>query len=250
MDTKNKIIKVRSLSADFDSRKILDDISFDVFEKDITVILGGSGSGKTTVLKHILSLYDLQSGEIDVLGHKLNDIQEEELSELYLNIGVVFQNGALLNSLTVGENVALPLQQHTRIPNDIIEKIVKMKLKLVNLDSSYDLYPAQLSGGMLKRASIARAIVMDPPVLFCDEPGAGLDPVSLASLDALLLNLRDRLGVSIVMVTHEVSSIMRVADRIIFLELGKAIYEGTLQKALDSEIPPIKDFFGKGKGNA
>jgi phospholipid/cholesterol/gamma-HCH transport system ATP-binding protein len=243
-----KIIKVRSLTAEIEGRKILEDISFDVYKKDITVILGGSGSGKTTLMKHILSLYDLQFGEIEIIDQKLSEIQENELSELYLKIGVVFQNGALLNSITVGENVALPLKQHTEIPDEIIEKIVKMKLKLVNLDNSYDLYPSQLSGGMLKRASIARAIIMDPPLLFCDEPGAGLDPVSLAALDSLLLDLRDRLGVSIVMVTHEVSSIMRIADRIIFLEKGKAIYEGSLEKALSSEIPALKDFFGKGKG--
>jgi phospholipid/cholesterol/gamma-HCH transport system ATP-binding protein len=246
---KKKIIELNELSAKFDDRKILKNISFSVYERDITVILGGSGSGKTTVLKHILSLYDIQEGEINVLGHNLKEIQEDELNELYLDIGVVFQNGALLNSLNVGENVALPLKQHTDMPDELIEKVVKMKLRLVNLDNAYHLYPSQLSGGMLKRASIARAIIMDPPVLFCDEPGAGLDPVSLASLDKLLLNLRKQLGISIVMVTHEVSSIKRVADRIIFLENGKVLYSGQLQDALNSDINQIQEFFGKAKGN-
>lgn len=158
-------------------------------------------------------------------------------------MGVFYQNGGLLNSLTVAENVALPLNQHTNLPQDLIDEIVFMKLGLVNLQHAFYLYPSQLSGGMMKRAALARAIVMDPPILFCDEPGAGLDPVSLEILDQLILNLKNKLGMSIIMVTHEVSSILRVANRIIFLDKGVVVFEGPLDEALHSTQPAVNEFF-------
>ena len=148
----------------------------------------------------------------------------------------------------MGENVALPLQQHTDLPDEIIERLVKLKLRLVNLEGTYNMLPSSLSGGMLKRAALARAIIMDPPILFCDEPGSGLDPVSLASLDNLILNLQRLLGITVIMITHEVSSIFRVADRIIFIDEGRVIFEGTLDEALNSENKPLKEFFRKGRG--
>jgi len=154
----------------------------------------------------------------------------------------------LLNSLTVGENVALPLQQHTDLPDEMIERMVKLKLRLVNLEGTYNMLPSSLSGGMLKRAALARAIIMDPPILFCDEPGSGLDPVSLASLDNLILNLQRLLGITVIMITHEVSSIFRVADRIIFIDEGKVIFEGTLDEAVTAENKSLEEFFRKGRG--
>lgn len=240
---KDKVIEVKNLGVTFDEDTILTDVSFDIFKGEVTVILGSSGSGKSTVLRHLLSLYPIQQGSISILGKDLEGITEDEQLELYLQMGVFYQNGALLNSMTVGENVALPLKQHTRLSDAIIEDVVRMKLGLVNLVHAQHLFPAQLSGGMLKRAALARAIIMDPPLVFLDEPGAGLDPVSLASLDKLILNLRKQLGTTIVIVTHEVSSILRIADRIVFLEAGKVYYSGLLKDALTEGGESIKRFF-------
>lgn len=240
---KEKVIAVENLHAAFEDRIILSGVSFSAFKGEVTVLLGGSGSGKTTVLKHLLGLYPITGGRISVLGKDVATLREVEQVELYLQMGVFYQSGALLNSLTVAENVALPLMQHTKLPSDLIREIVYMKLGLVNLTHAYHLYPSQLSGGMLKRAALARAIVMDPPLLFCDEPGAGLDPISLESLDQLILNLKNKLGMSIVMVTHEVSSIMRIANKIVFLDQGKVVFEGALEDALKSEQEAVKAFF-------
>lgn len=237
------VIEVRDLHASFDGLDILSGVSFTALKGEVTVILGGSGSGKTTLLKHLLSLYPVEEGSIRVLGRDLKSLREVEQVELYLQMGVFYQTGALLNSLTVAENVALPLEQHTNLPAAMIRDLVRMKLGLVNLEHALHMYPSQLSGGMLKRAALARAIALDPPILFCDEPGAGLDPISLESLDNLILNLKDQLGISIIMVTHEVSSIMRVASKIVYLDRGRVVFEGPLEKALESDIRSVHDFF-------
>ena len=242
MDQK-RIVEVNGLSATFGNRRVLKDVAFNAYEGEVTVILGESGSGKTTILKHLLGLYDIQEGYVSVLNRNIAELNETEQKQLYLQMGVFYQNGGLLNSLTVGENVSLPLEQHTKISGEIIKRIVLTKLQMVNLVDVYDLYPSQLSGGMLKRAALARAMVMDPKLLFCDEPGAGLDPISLASLDKLILNLREQLGMSIVIITHEVSSILRIADRIIFIDKGEIIFKGELKKALESNNKEVHEFF-------
>lgn len=244
----NNIIEVKNLSVAFEEREVLTDVSFTVQPGQITVILGGSGSGKTTILKHLLNLYPPPQNTTYVFDKDIASLSEEEQTAFYLNMGVFYQNGALINSLTVIENVTLPLEQHTNLPDNLIQEMALMKLGLVNLKDAAHLYPSQLSGGMLKRAALARAIIMDPPLLFCDEPGAGLDPVSLASLDHLILDLKRQLGMTIVMVTHEVSSILRVADKIIFLEEGKITFEGPKKDALQSKIDAVQEFFGKGTG--
>jgi len=243
------VIKVNKLTAIIDDEVILSDISFKAFHRDVTVILGSSGSGKTVLLKHLLGLYPSEADTVSVMGLNPSQLDEEEQKNFYTRLGVFYQNGALLNSLTVGENVALPLQQHTDLPADLIERLVKLKLKLVNLQGSYNMFPSSLSGGMLKRAALARAIIMDPPILFCDEPGSGLDPVSLASLDNLILNLQNLLGMTVIMITHEVSSIFRVADRIIFIDEGKMIFEGSLAEAVKSKNKSLMEFFRKGRGD-
>lgn len=240
---KEKVVEVQRLHAAFDDTVVLSDVSFSAYEGEITVILGGSGSGKTTILKHLLALYPVKRGNVFVLGNDITRLRETELTELYLKMGVFYQSGALLNSLTVAENVALPLSQHADLPKELVEEIVYMKLGLVNMAHAFHLYPSQLSGGMLKRAALARAIVMDPPILFCDEPGAGLDPVSLESLDRLILNLKNKLGMSIILVTHELTSILRVATRVVFLDQGVVVFEGTLEDALHNDHPVVGEFF-------
>lgn len=241
--TKEKIIEIKNFGVSFDDNQILSNVTFDVYKGEVTVILGSSGCGKSTLLRHILGLHPVQEGSIRVLGDDISDLNEDQQLQLYLKMGVFYQNGALLNSLTVGENIALPLKQHTRLRNSLVNDIVRMKLGLVNLVHAQHLYPSQLSGGMLKRAALARAIVMDPPVVFFDEPGAGLDPVSLASLDRLILNLKKQLGMTIVMVTHEVSSIVRIADRIIYLSKGTMEYQGTIKDAVVNGGDNIREFF-------
>jgi phospholipid/cholesterol/gamma-HCH transport system ATP-binding protein len=243
-----EIIEVKNLKASFEDREVLKNVSFSVNKGDITVILGGSGSGKSTILKHLLGLYPVPHGTVKIFDTDIAAIDEEDAFSFYLKLGVFYQNGALLNSLTVGDNIALPLEQHSDLPASLIEDMVRTKLNLVNLENAYYLYPSQLSGGMLKRAALARAIIMDPPLLFCDEPGAGLDPVSLAGLDDLILKLREQLGMTVVMVTHEVSSILRIADTILFVDNGVIAFEGSLRKARKSGLQALKNFFTVGIG--
>jgi phospholipid/cholesterol/gamma-HCH transport system ATP-binding protein len=244
----HRIIEVNGLSSILDEKLILSDVRFHVIQGEIAMILGSSGSGKTTILRHLLGLYPSSGNTVTVLGENPSQLDETEEKQFYQRLGVFYQNGALLNSYTVGENIALPLEQHTDLPDDLIEKIVKLKLHLVDLQGCYDMFPSQLSGGMLKRAALARAIIMDPPLLLCDEPGAGLDPVSLAKLDELILKLQHLLGITVLIITHNVSSILRLADRIIFLEQGMIIFEGSLSHALEASIPALQEFFNKGKG--
>ncbi len=246
--TKDKIIEVNDLSVFFDEAKVLDEVSFSVSKEKVTVILGASGSGKTTIFRHLIGLYTSEPGRVSIMDKDISVLDELELKELYMKMGVFYQSGGLLGSLTVGENVGLPLEQHTDLPNDVIKDIVNLKLGLVELQHTYNMYPSQLSGGMFKRAALARAIVMDPVILFCDEPGAGLDPVSLSSLDNLIVELKEQMKMSVVMVTHEVSSILRIADNILFLEDGKIIFDGTLKDVLNSQKEQLLNFFEKGKG--
>jgi len=207
------------------------------------VLLGSSGSGKTTVFKRLLGFHDIPSNVIEVLGRDIAELDEDDKIALYLRLGVFYQNGALISSLTVGENIALPLEQHTDLSPALIDRLVRLKLNMVNLDSSFDLYPSELSGGMLKRAALARAIIMDPPLVFCDEPGAGLDPVTLASLDELFRSLNKQLGISFLIVTHELSSIRRIADKIVFLENGTVAYEGSVDDVQQAESDSINKYF-------
>jgi phospholipid/cholesterol/gamma-HCH transport system ATP-binding protein len=244
----NEIIKVENLCASFENQEILKNVSFRAFENEITVILGSSGCGKTTVMKHVIGLYPIQEGKISILGKSLSTEDEDKRNSLLLNMGVLFQNGALLNSCTISENVSIPLEQHTNFSQDMIDSIVRIKLNSVGLLHALHLLPSQLSGGMRKRAALARAMVLDPPLLFCDEPSAGLDPVTLESLDSLILRLKKQLGTTIVLITHEVSSIFRLANRIVFMDSGKVLYEGDLTSALKSDIPQVIEFFKKAKG--
>ena len=237
------IIKVKNLTAQYDEITILEDISVEIYPHEITVILGRSGCGKTTLLKNIIRLYQPTSGSIEILGQDVTRMEEHEFNQILRRVGVLFQNGALLNSLTVGENVAIPLEQHTDLSPQIIRRLVRGKLRLVELEHSINLLPSQLSGGMRKRAALARAIALDPEILFGDEPSAGLDPVTASALDELLFKLRDYLNMTLVVVTHELASIHRIADRIICRDQGKVLFQGKLSDAKSSKIQAIEQFF-------
>ncbi|MBC8185505.1 ATP-binding cassette domain-containing protein [candidate division KSB1 bacterium] len=237
------IIKVKNLTAKYEDKTILEEINVDIFPNEITVILGKSGCGKTTLLKNIIRLYQPSSGTVEIFGKDVTLMEENEFNTILKKIGVLFQNGALLNSITIAENISIPLEQHTDLPRPIINRLIRNKLNLVELGHAYDLVPSQLSGGMRKRAALARAIALDPQILFADEPSAGLDPVTASSLDDLLLKLRDILNMTMVIVTHELSSIQRIADRIIFLDEGKILFQGKFKDAKTSDIPSVKAFF-------
>ncbi|MBD3374026.1 ATP-binding cassette domain-containing protein [candidate division KSB1 bacterium] len=239
------LVEVERVTAGFAGSIVLDDVSMNAHKHDITVILGASGCGKTTLLKNIIRLYQPRSGSIRLFGQEITTMDDPEFNRILEKIGVLFQNGALLNSIPISENVAIPIKQHTSLSPRLVERLVRIKLDLVGLQKAATQLPSQLSGGMRKRAALARSIALDPPLLFCDEPTAGLDPVTADSLDRLILNMRDQLGMTIVVVTHEISSIKRIADRIVFMDAGKILFTGSLDEARQAGIEQIDQFFGK-----
>ncbi|MFA6471166.1 MAG: ATP-binding cassette domain-containing protein [Candidatus Latescibacterota bacterium] len=237
------ILEIQDLDFWYGEQHILDGVSFSVRTGEIMVIIGGSGSGKTTVLKNIIGLNKPNSGSIRLLGNEMTLIEEEDLETVLQDVGVMYQNGALLNSMNIGENVALPLEMHTNMSPELRKAVAELKLFQVELAGAYNKYPRELSGGMKKRAAVARAIVMDPKIIFCDEPSAGLDPITTRELDKLLINLKENLNMTIVVVSHEIESVKRIADRITYIEKGKVLYTGALKDALDQKIPAIQNFF-------
>ena len=241
------IVQVDNVTFGFGDAVVLDDVSMWAKEHEVTVILGPSGCGKTTLLKQLIRLYVPWRGSVRVFDHEITQMDEPEFNELLLKIGVLFQNGALLNSITVAENIAIPLEQHTDLSDPIIDRLVRVKLGLVDLPTAGLKRPSELSGGMRKRAALARAIALDPPLLFCDEPSAGLDPMTSASLDRLLLKMRDDLGMTVVIVSHELASIHRIADSVVFMDKGKILFCGPLKEARTAGIERIDEFFNTGK---
>jgi phospholipid/cholesterol/gamma-HCH transport system ATP-binding protein len=230
-------IEVENLVTHYGQTEILHGVNMAVQENEIMIIMGGSGSGKSTLLRYLLGLGKPTRGSIRLLGKDITRLSALEMHDLRKNMGVAFQGGALLSSMTVGENVQLPLVEHTRLDRKTMQIMSRMKLEVVNLGGFEDLMPAQLSGGMIKRAAVARAIVMDPKLMFFDEPSAGLDPVVSAELDELILRLRDAMQMTIVVVTHELESAFKIADRITVLDKGHILMTGTVDevKATDNE---------------
>lgn len=239
-------IEVRNLVTHYGTRQILYDINLTIYEGEIMIIMGGSGSGKSTLLRYLLGLGTPTSGSISMLGKDITKISPQEMHDMRKTMGVAFQGGALLSSMTVGENVQLPLREHHAHIDELTMQIMaRMKLEVVNLGGFDDLMPSQLSGGMIKRAAVARAIVMDPKLMFFDEPSAGLDPVVSVELDELILKLRDAMKMTIVVVTHELESAFKIADRITVLDKGRILMTGTVAEVKSSDNPRIQSLLNR-----
>ncbi len=239
------VIRVTDLVTHYGEREILHGVSLEIQPGEIMVIMGGSGSGKSTLLRHLLGLERPTSGRVELLGRDITRMSEQELVEMSRRIGVAFQGGALFSSLSVGENVMLPLREHTELDAGTMEIMMRLKLEIVSLSGFEDLMPSELSGGMIKRAAFARAIIMDPALLFCDEPSAGLDPVVSRALDELILRLRDAMRMTIVVVTHELDSAFRIADRITVLDKGNILLVGTVDEVRGSESERVQNLLNR-----
>lgn len=223
------VIEARQVTKSFGLQRVLDGINLDIYPGEIMVIMGGSGCGKSTLLRHFIGLLTPDQGSVKLFGREITMMSESELNEMRKQFGILFQSGALFNSLSVGENVALLLQEHTDLDEATIEIMVKIKLELVGLRKHADKMPAQLSGGMKKRAGLARAIALDPKILFYDEPSAGLDPVTSAQINQLIIDLTRKLHVTSVVVTHEMDSAFTIADRMCMLDKGRILKIGLRQ---------------------
>ncbi|HUW58775.1 MAG TPA: ABC transporter ATP-binding protein [Planctomycetota bacterium] len=236
------IIRVENVGIDFEGRTVLDDISMDIHPGETAVIMGGSGCGKSTLLRIIVGAYRPTRGRVCLFGQDTTELTENEMDKLRLRFGILFQSGALYNSMTVGENVALPMHEHTDLEDSIIDIMVKMKLELVGLRDFGDLMPAQISGGMKKRVGLARAIALDPEIIFYDEPSAGLDPIVAGVVDMLIMDLSKKLGVTSVVVTHDMNSAFKIADRMFMLYQGNVVARGTPDEIRNSDDPVVRQF--------
>lgn len=243
--SENTVIEIAELTSQYGDRTILDGVSMTVHRGEIFVIMGRSGAGKSTLLRHILGLDRPVSGRVELLGMDVTSASRKDLFELRKQIGVAFQGGALLGSLSLIENVELPLRRHSRLDDVTIGIMSRMKLELMGLGGFEHLMPSQLSGGMLKRAGLARAVVMDPKILFFDEPSSGLDPVTSAELDELILKLRAALGITIVIITHELQSALAIADRIAVLDAGRFLMTGSVQEVQSSNDTRIRSLLDR-----
>jgi phospholipid/cholesterol/gamma-HCH transport system ATP-binding protein len=239
------VIEVENLVTHYGDRLILKGVTMDVRENEIMVIMGGSGSGKSTLLRHLMALESHTSGTMKILGRDIDKLSAIEMFNLRKKLGVAFQGGALFSSMTVGENIMLPLYEHTDLDRNTMEIMARMKLEVVNLAGFEDLMPSELSGGMIKRAAFARAIVMDPKILFCDEPSAGLDPVVSSALDDLILDMRHAVGMSVVVVTHELDSAFKIADRITILDKGEILVIGTVDEIRQSKNERVQNLLNR-----
>jgi phospholipid/cholesterol/gamma-HCH transport system ATP-binding protein len=241
------MISCRNVVKRFDGRMVLSGVTFDVYPGQTMVVMGGSGCGKSTLLRCMIGSHTIDEGEILLFGRNIADLTAEEMDDVRRSFGILFQSGALFNSMSVAENVALPLQEHTELDPETVEIMVKIKLELVGLREHADKFPSQISGGMKKRAGLARALALDPRVLFYDEPSAGLDPVTSAEIDRLIVGLTKKVGVTSVVVTHEMDSAFTIADRMIMLDKGRVLRDDTregfdaLRKLTDEQAKELTE---------
>jgi phospholipid/cholesterol/gamma-HCH transport system ATP-binding protein len=239
------ILSVRGLRVRYGEREILHGISFEVPRGETLVIMGGSGCGKSTLLRTLVGLQRPSGGEIWIRGKETGTLSDEELDDTRKKMGLSFQGGALFGSMTVGENVALPLREHTELEDTTIQIIMRLKLEQVGLSGFESYMPSQLSGGMKKRAAVARALSMDPEILFFDEPSAGLDPIIAAGIDSLILKLQKAFRMTIIVVTHELASAFLIADRMLMLDKGNVIAHGTKEEMRKSALPRVRQFLDR-----
>jgi phospholipid/cholesterol/gamma-HCH transport system ATP-binding protein len=240
----DKVIEVRDVKTIFGTRVVHDGLNLCVNRGEIYGLLGPSGCGKTTLLREIVMLQEFHGGSINILGNELNGISHSKAQKLRREWGVLFQAGALFSSLTIAQNIALPLVEYSDLSQDMINEIVEFKINLVGLKSAdANLYPSQISGGMKKKSALARALAMDPKLLFLDEPTSGLDPISARDFDSLILKLRDLLGLTIVMVSHDLQSIYDTLDRVAIIDNKKIAFEGTLDEITSVKSEFIQTFF-------
>lgn len=239
------LIEVQDLVSHYGDFKVLDGVSFQVMQGEIFMIIGSSGCGKSTLLKHMCGLLRPTSGHIIFQGNDIAAMEEDALSEMQHAIGIAFQSSGLFNSMTVGENVAMPMREFGEVDEVLINDLVRFKLSLVGLADSQYLMPGELSGGMRKRAGLARALALDPALVYFDEPSAGLDPIIAAGLDEMILKLKRLLATTFVIVTHELESIRLVADRVLMLDQGRVVFCGTLEEAATSPVERLRQFFDR-----
>lgn len=242
---RDNIIDIRGLNSFYDSRQVLFDIRFGIPVHNVTVIMGVSGCGKTTLFRHLTGLKRTNPGEITIEDQDMGGFSESRLMNYRRRIGVLFQSGALFNSMTLRENIALPLRVHTKLAYETIRIMGAMKLNMVGLAEFSDYMPSQISGGMKKRAGLARALAMDPEILFVDEPSSGLDPITAAGLDRLILELCETLGMTVVVVTHELESAFKIADKIIVMDKGRVLAAGSPEEVRNNDDPRVHQFLSR-----
>jgi len=250
-DARQRVLETRDLSTSFGEHRVLDGVNMHVERGEVLAIVGGSGSGKTTLMRQLALLQEPTSGEVWVFGEKATSRGELEVMPMRRRMGVMFQHGALFGDQTVLENVSLPLREHTDLGQHLIEQIAMVKIALAGLEpDAAALFPNQLSGGMRKRAAVARGIALDPEILFLDEPSSGLDPISADAMDDLVLELKNTLGLTVILVTHDMDSLRRVADRILLLANAGIAAEGTIGDLVDSQNEVARQFFQGRRGRA
>jgi phospholipid/cholesterol/gamma-HCH transport system ATP-binding protein len=242
MENKEVSIEIRDLVKSFNGRVVLNGINLKVYKGETLVIMGGSGCGKSTLLRHMIGTHRPDSGSVIIKGQEITKLNEAEFDKIRKIYGMVFQNAALYDSMTVKENIALALREHTKLDPDIIDIMVRMKLELVGLRGFENFMPSELSGGMRRRVGLARAISMDPEMVFYDEPTAGLDPIVAGVIDKLILDLSKKLHITSIVVTHDMKSVFSIADRIIMLYEGKVIAEGAMEDIKKSDDPRVQQF--------
>lgn len=238
------VISVRDIHVQFGEQVVLHDLDLDVKAGEILGFVGASGTGKSVLMRAILGLTPMQNGQILIFGHDLDDTDEEERIAIDMRMGVLFQHGALFSALTVAENIEVPMREYVRLPRRLMRELAIVKMEMVGLKASdADKHPSELSGGMIKRAALARALALDPDIVFLDEPTSGLDPIGAAEFDELIAKLRDTMGLTVYMVTHDLDSLFTVADRIAVLGGGRVIAAGTLAAMLEHDNAWIRSYF-------